>query len=1158
MLRKKWLSLLVAVSMVAAMMPTTAFAEEVDTTTGTEVVTSTPKEGEGTESTSAEEKTEPTEDEVKEGAESTEGKTEEGTESAEGETEGDTESTEDKTEEDTESTEGKTEEDSESTEGEEDDAVVSDANGNEDAGLPEIALMANTDNVITVAPNEDLANALQNAEDGTTIQLQEGTYTVGSVTTTKAVSIQGASADKTTIVGSITFAGAYQKGTTIRVRDLTIKAPENNTTMRQAIGLSSADGAVLSVYQCTIDGFLYAIGVNSNAQNCELRADRLTLKDVWCGAGVKTGDSNNEVTKFGVATGSDVVYQIQDFSQQNGGYSSKYYDTYTNYVENPETPALEGTDKEPDPSKGNWPAVAVVDGAYYGDLTEAIAAGEGKTVTLTDDVYLDEMLVITTSNLNLDLDGYTISASDNFASTFDNDSHLVQVGGEDKESEKPTGVVICNGELKATSKNKNALNVYQAGAVELSNLTVNHANAAKGAPLVVNASDVTLTGTVNFVTGDHSWYAVNVDSKGEKASLTFAENAVVDLGEGVKGVQVDGSTDANPVTVEFESGVTVTGSDYPLVFNTWEADSKAESVKVTGLENTNLKDTPIVGAAATVDGEDGVYYTTLQDAVNAIENNAGTIRLVNDVDLGTTPVEVPAGMNLTVEGNNHTITLNNKLKPGIAAFNESTSMEGLKAGTTLVVNNVNFQGKEEVQNGHAVIVGGQGGVTVALNNCNYTNLHEAVYCNNVNDARAEKNSITIDGGTFTNVAYSYSVDDGATTGARTDKHDFVVTGITEGVEPETFAVATVDGVGYTDLQKAVDAAEGKEVTLLKDVTLDVTLKISKSNITLNLNQHTITASDKMTENTPVIDVAKGAQPDERVTGITIKDGEVVAGTKNKHTVNVYNAADVVLENVKLDNTNALSGDALVVNSSDVTLKGGITIVTGDNSWHGVNVDAKVAGQGASLKLDDKANVVFEGVKTVGIYVENTQNLAKDQISVAFGEGSSIKSSIPGFIPLAFAKDGQGNAVGTAIDPDNAGLKDNGDGTYSLIPASSGSHHDYQWMHNNDKHWQLCSDCGSVINEGTHNFQWKQDENGVGYQQCAECGYRKSATQTAAAATTNNATASASASTTTNATATAAIPQTSDASNPLLWVVLLVISGSAFGGLMVYKKKKEDC
>lgn len=1154
MLRKKWLSLLVAVSMVAAMMPTTAFAEEVDTTTGTEVVTSTPKEGEGTESTSAEEKTEPTEDEVKEGAESTEGKTEEGTESAEGETEGDTESTEDKTEEDTESTEG-----------EEDDAVVSDANGSEDAGLPEIALMANTDNVITVAPNEDLANALQNAEDGTTIQLQEGTYTVGSVTTTKAVSIQGASADKTTIVGSITFAGAYQKGTTIRVRDLTIKAPENNTTMRQAIGLSSADGAVLSVYQCTIDGFLYAIGVNSNAQNCELRADRLTLKDVWCGAGVKTGDSNNEVTKFGVATGSDVVYQIQDFSQQNGGYSSKYYDTYTNYVENPETPALEGTDKEPDPSKGNWPAVAVVDGAYYGDLTEAIAAGEGKTVTLTDDVYLDEMLVITTSNLNLDLDGYTISASDNFASTFDNDSHLVQVGGEDKESENPTGVVICNGELKATSKNKNALNVYQAGAVELSNLTVNHADAAKGAPLVVNASDVTLTGTVNFVTGDRSWYAVNVDSKGEKASLTFAENAVVDLGEGVKGVQVDGSTDANPVTVEFESGVTVTGSDYPLVFNTWEADSKAESVKVTGLENTNLKDTPIVGAAATVDGEDGVYYTTLQDAVNAIENNAGTIRLVNDVDLGTTAVQVPKGMNLTVEGNNHTITLNNDAanggNPGIAAFNESASMEGLKAGTTLVVNNVNFEGKVNNECGHAVIVGGQGDVTVALNNCNYTNLHEAVYCNNVNDARAEKNSITINGGTFTNVAYSYSVDDGATTGARTDKHDFVVTGITEGVEPETFAVATVDGVGYKTLGDAMTAAQNakdKTVKLLKDVQLDSMLTINQENLTLDLNGHTISASDSFAgtgNSAHLVDITAD--------NVTIKGGTLVAGDKNNHTLNIWDADNVNVESMTVDGSKAgLGGAPIVIGGSDVDLNGKIVITTGKNSWGSINVDSTKDRNGnpKASTLDVNGAITFDGENpsNYGIYVEDKENVNdKDKMVVTFNKGASVavtNNSKPGFVYLKFIDDVEASAEGT----ENVGLVSDGQDGFIKQASSSGSHHNYQWQYNADKHWQLCSDCGSVINEGTHNFQWKQDENGVGYQQCAECGYRKSATQTAAATNNATASASASASTTTNATATAAIPQTSDASNPLLWVVLLVISGSAFGGLMVYKKKKEDC
>ena len=191
-------------------------------------------------------------------------------------------------------------------------------------------------------------------------------------------------------------------------------------------------------------------------------------------------------------------------------------------------------------------------------------------------------------------------------------------------------------------------------------------------------------------------------------------------------------------------------------------------------------------------------------------------------------------------------------------------------------------------------------------------------------------------------------------------------------------------------------------------------------------------------------------------------------------------------------------------------------------------------------------------------VQDKKDVGKDEMKVTFNKGSSVavtNNSKPGFVVLAI-EDG---VESTTEGAENAGLVPDANGNFVKQVSSSGSHHNYQWMHNNDKHWQLCSDCGSVINEGTHNFQWKQDENGVGYQQCADCGYRKSATQTAAAATNNaTASASASASTTTNATATAAIPQTSDASNPLLWVVLLVISGSAFGGLMVYKKKKENC
>lgn len=556
------------------------------------------------------------------------------------------------------------------------------------------------------------------------------------------------------------------------------------------------------------------------------------------------------------------------------------------------------------------------------------------------------------------------------------------------------------------------------------------------------------------------------------------------------------------------------------------------------------------------------------DAVEA-NGNVGTVRLVNDVDLGTTCVEVPAGMNLTVEGGNHTISLNNASKneggnPGIAAFNESTSLEGLKKGTTLTVNNVNFEGKENNECGHGVIVGGQGGVTVALNNCNYKNLHEAVYCNNVNDANAVKNSITISGGTFTGVAYSYSVDDGSTTGARTDMHDFNVTGITEGMEPETFAVATVEGIGYKTLDEAMTAAQNatdKTVKLLKDVQLDSMLTIDQEGLTLDLNGHKIEASASFSgadkNHSHLVDITADK--------VTIKGGTLAAGDKNNHTLNIWDADNVIVENMTVDGSKAgLGGAPIVIGGSDVDLNGKIVVTTGKNSWGSINVDSTKDRDGnpKASTLDVNGAITFDGENpsNYGIYVEDKEKVNdKDKMVVTFNKGASVavtNNSKPGFVYLKLIDDVEAGTEGT----DNVGLGSDGQGGFIQKVVSSGSHHNYQWQYNADKHWQLCSDCGSVINEGTHNFQWKQDENGVGYQQCADCGYRKSATQTAAAATTNNATASASASasTTTAATATAAIPQTSDASNPLLWVVLLVISGSAFGGLMVYKKKKENC
>ncbi len=58
--------------------------------------------------------------------------------------------------------------------------------------------------------------------------------------------------------------------------------------------------------------------------------------------------------------------------------------------------------------------------------------------------------------------------------------------------------------------------------VQLNNVTLNHENAQSGAPLVVNGSDVTVSGNFSVVTGDNSWYGMNLDNKNGNATLVFA------------------------------------------------------------------------------------------------------------------------------------------------------------------------------------------------------------------------------------------------------------------------------------------------------------------------------------------------------------------------------------------------------------------------------------------------------------------------------------------------------------------------------------------------------------------------------------------------------------------------------------------------------------
>ena len=220
----------------------------------------------------------------------------------------------------------------------------------------------------------------------------------------------------------------------------------------------------------------------------------------------------------------------------------------------------------------------IVDGKS--NLIEQVFNGnlrDGATVRLSGDVEIDEMLDITRNNITLDLNGHTITASDAFTSTYENDSHLVNVTGD--------GLTLKNGKLQTTAKNKHALNLYGAGNVTLENLTLDHTTASKGAPMVSNGSDVLVQGKLTMITGKNSWYAANVDSKStSKASLEFGQGSVVAFqGPSAVGIMLENSAVNGKVSVTFDPDVEIVCADefIPL----YEAD---EGVKIVNPANADL------------------------------------------------------------------------------------------------------------------------------------------------------------------------------------------------------------------------------------------------------------------------------------------------------------------------------------------------------------------------------------------------------------------------------------------------------------------------------------------------------------------------------------------------------------------------------------------
>lgn len=1045
MLRKKWISLLVAISMVAAMFPSTVFADTVEATEPVEPQTSVTE--------TAQDKKDPVE-----GGEQPEVVDNENTATGEGD-KGAGQSDEDETvteetEEETKEPETPADETEEKAEDAEEPASEEAGPGEETAVVPPlttpevtetpvadngIATMAETRTEYPFKIGETgyatLADAVKEVSEGGTITLTQNLYDAPGVSVpagknftldfgSHTYTLKNPGAGST---GTETNGFQLLSGSTIKFKNGTIRISEENgngegkpimRVIQNYADLTLEDMQIYAEHQYGSQNYVLSLNngniiFKGNTSIYTTDPEAIAFDVCYWKDGGYNGTYVTFEDGYSGTIGGTIVYDSTD--KEKGRLTIKGSGNFVG-IETSESSSngvtIEisgGTFKNSFPAEYLAENVALkeqADGTFmvdeatpvakigektYTTLEAAVGAAEsGSTITLLEDVYLVEMLTLDKANVKLDLNEYTISASVDFVDptptgsqgATSNDNHLIDVTAN--------GVTITNGTLKAGTLNNHTLNIWSADGVTLENVTLDGSAAGMGgAPLIVGASNVTLKGDIELKTGENSWYGMNVDSRkvsgtNKGASLTL-DSAKVSV------------TGSNPIGIYVEN---TAGDDVDLNFN-------GEPV--------------IMGQA---DGFVPVQFAVEKDTGAQDANATLNFNTTNGFDIS----DCGFGATLTVsDGDNLTTT-------GFNSFEDAFA-----------------------------------------------------YVNNNPDA----------------------------------------------VNPY--------------------------IILYEDVQLDSKLVINTEGLTLDLNGKTISASDNFKKKGHLVEITAD--------GVSIVNGTIQGNEYVDHALHVWNADNVKLGNgLVLDNAATTVGGApLVIGASNVTLEGNTTFVTGEKSWYGANVDSSMVGdkkEGSSLTVEGKIVFVGENVYNAGIWVEDSKGGDPVKVTVSFEEGSSAQGNgVDGFRVIYIKKDNDNKPQGTVEGAENAGLITDEEGNYIVKPApapqpqqpagGSSHKHNYTWQHSDDEHWQYCADCGQAISNGPHTLQWKD-----GYQECTVCGYRVGSSTAAAPAAQASAPAAA-APAAPAAPAAAAIPQTGDASNPMLWVVLLAVSGSALGALVYTKKKREE-
>lgn len=636
-----------------------------------------------------------------------------------------------------------------------------------------------------------------------------------------------------------------------------------------------------------------------------------------------------------------------------------------------------------DPAYGK---AAKIGTAYYASLAEAVAAAQnGETVVVIDNIALDATVVVDNKTMTLDLNGMTITGTDNntsgnFYLINNNKGNLTIVDG----SEAQSGMITLKAEVERNWSSSSVVVANNLGTVTVKGGTIEHLGGTSMA-----------YGIDNLTNGANTVATLNIEG-GNVASTYFAVRQFANNGTNnlnIKGGNIGyvwmQSPNANvnvaniSVTGGEVAGICFTGNNADVTLN-----AKVECVgEVYGKMPAGVALTTVNGYytfAPAVASVADVLYASIQEAVDAAQNGE-TVTLISDITLTNENAKRLSDVNgaevmVTVRGN-VILDMNGK-KITVSEYANTTGgknpyllgvfyiVDG--AGLTVTGNGTIDIPQTDRQVGYVFWKRGTTGHLVIKNGTFHAgNLEDSMVYTNGSDI------VTVEGGTFTldgvgshgngfPVIFNTSGNDvqhinvtGGTYNTDITKQKWSKeVELGEGcaikdngddtwsvIKVVAYVAESADGnkVPYTSLAEAVAAAQdGNIVTLAADAEGEG-IVINKS-ITIDFDENTYTVNEGVgSTGTPSngFQILKGNT-------VTLKNGtlNVAEEAADKFYILVQNYAnltvkDMTLDGKYLDKWSKTDGDSYVLsnNSGNVVVEGETNIIANNDGDKAFAFDA---------------------------------------------------------------------------------------------------------------------------------------------------------------------------------------------------------------------------